>query len=43
MQMLKSWRALLVREYLEHRMAFVYFPLGILVLFALSAASGLVV
>jgi ABC-2 type transport system permease protein len=42
MRMLKSWRALLVREYLEHRMAFVYFPVGILVLFALSAGSGLV-
>jgi ABC-2 type transport system permease protein len=41
MQMLKSWRALMVREYLEHRMPFVYFPLGILVLFAVSAASAL--
>ncbi len=41
MRQLKSWRALIGREYLEHRMAFVYFPLGILVLFALSAGSGL--
>lgn len=38
---LKSWRALLVREYLEHRIAFLYFPLGIVVLLALSAASAL--
>ncbi len=41
MRALKSWWALLVREYLEHRMAFVYFPLGIVVLMALSAVSGL--
>src|SRR3569623_776717 len=39
MYLLKSWRALLVREYLEHRMAFLYFPLGILGLLAISAAS----
>jgi ABC-2 type transport system permease protein len=38
---LKSWRALVVREYLEHRIPFLYFPLGILGLFALSAASSL--
>src|SRR3569623_492216 len=43
MYLLKSWRALLVREYLEHRMAFLYFPLGILGLLALSAASGFAV
>jgi ABC-2 type transport system permease protein len=43
MYALRSWRALLVREYLEHRIAFVYFPLGILGLMALSAASGFAV
>ena len=43
MYLLKSWRALLVREYLEHRMAFLYFPLGILGLLTLSAASGFAV
>jgi len=43
MYVLKSWRALLVREYLEHRMAFLYFPLGILGLLTLSAASGFAV
>ena len=43
MYVIKSWRALLVREYLEHRMAFLYFPLGILGLLALSAASGFAV
>ena len=41
MHRLKSWRALLVREFIEHRIAFLYFPLGILGLFALSTASGL--
>ncbi|MEO6012621.1 MAG: hypothetical protein ABIQ30_03420 [Devosia sp.] len=41
MHTLTSWRALFVREYLEHRMAFVYFPLGIVVLLALSALSAL--
>lgn len=43
MYLIKSWRAMLVREYLEHRMAFLYFPLGILGLIALSAASGFAV
>jgi len=43
MYLLRSWRALLVREYLEHRMAFLYFPLGILGLLTLSAASGFAV
>jgi ABC-2 type transport system permease protein len=41
MTMIRSWAALLNREYLEHRMAFLYFPLGILVLLTLAAASGL--
>ncbi|HEX4298404.1 MAG TPA: hypothetical protein VHZ56_10310 [Devosia sp.] len=38
--MLRSWRALFVREYLEHRIAFLYFPGGIIVLLALSALSA---
>jgi ABC-2 type transport system permease protein len=42
MSWLKAWRGLFVREYLEHRTAFVWFPLGILVLLSLSAVSGLV-
>ena len=41
MRTLKSWWALIVREYREHRVPFLYFPLGILGLFALSAASSL--
>jgi ABC-2 type transport system permease protein len=41
MSWLKVWRGLFVREYLEHRMAFVWFPLGILVLFGISAISSL--
>lgn len=41
MTALTSWRALLVREYLEHRIAFLWAPLGILVLLALSGASAL--
>ncbi|HWA20544.1 MAG TPA: ABC-2 transporter permease [Devosia sp.] len=41
MKTIRSWTALLNREYLEHRMAFIYFPIGILVLLAFSAASGL--
>jgi ABC-2 type transport system permease protein len=40
MYLLRSWRALVVREYLEHRVPFLYFPLGILGLFALSALGG---
>src|SRR5690606_36017498 len=41
MTALTSWRALLVREYLEHRVAFLWAPLGILVLLALSGAPAL--
>lgn len=40
MNTLRSWRALFVREYLEHRIAFFYFPLGIVVILLLSAASA---
>ncbi len=42
MRTLRSWRALLVREFIEHRMAFLYFPLGILavLLVAFAAAFG---
>ncbi len=41
MTALTSWRALLVREYLEHRISFLWAPLGILVLLALSGISAL--
>ena len=41
MHTLKSWAALVRREFIEHRIPFLYFPLGILGLFALSTASGL--
>ena len=41
MRWLRSWRALLVREYLEHRIAFLYSPAGILVLLTISSLSGL--
>jgi ABC-2 type transport system permease protein len=41
MSMLTSWRALLVREYREHRIAFFYFPAGIMALLALAALSAL--
>jgi ABC-2 type transport system permease protein len=41
MQLLRSWRALLVREYLEHRMSFIWVPLGILVLLTVAAVSAL--
>jgi ABC-2 type transport system permease protein len=41
MNTLKSWRALFVREYLEHRIAFFWFPLGIVALLALSGISAL--
>ena len=40
MTAIKSWRALLVREYLEHRMSFFYFPLGIVGLLLLSGVSA---
>jgi ABC-2 type transport system permease protein len=36
-----SWRALFVREYLEHRMAFQWAPIGILVLLAISGLSAI--
>ena len=36
-----SWRALFVREYLEHRVAFQWAPLGILVLLAVSGLSAI--
>ena len=36
-----SWRALLVREYREHRVAFLYVPAGILVVLALASAASL--
>jgi ABC-2 type transport system permease protein len=38
---LTSWRALFVREYLEHRMAFQWAPIGIVVLLALSGLSAI--
>jgi len=41
MSMLRSWGALLIREYREHRMAFLYFPAGILLLLTISSVSGL--
>lgn len=36
-----SWRALFVREYLEHRMAFLWAPVGIVGLLALAALSAI--
>lgn len=41
MKTLRSWRALLVREYLEHRIAFQWVPLGILALLTIAALSAL--
>lgn len=41
MHTIRSWRALFVREYLEHRIAFLWFPLGIVALLAISAVSAL--
>ena len=41
MNRLKTWTALLNREYLEHRIAFLYFPVGILALLILAAVSAL--
>ncbi|MEP7241046.1 MAG: hypothetical protein ABI697_09190 [Devosia sp.] len=41
MMMLRSWGALLRREYLEHRVAFLYFPLGVMGILLLAALSGL--
>ncbi len=39
---MKSWIALLKREYLEHRGAFLWLPLGLLALFTLAGLSALV-
>ena len=36
-----SWRALFVREYLEHRMAFQWFPIGIVTLLAVAGLSSI--
>ena len=41
MTIFTSWRALFVREYLEHRMAFQWAPIGIVALLALSALSAI--
>lgn len=41
MTMLSSWRALFVREYLEHRVAFQWVPLGIVALLGLAGLSAL--
>jgi ABC-2 type transport system permease protein len=41
MNTLKSWRALFIREYLEHRIAFLWFPIGIVALLAISGVSAL--
>ena len=41
MTTLTSWRALFVREYLEHRMAFLWAPIGIVGLLTLAALSSI--
>lgn len=41
MNTVRSWRALMTREFLEHRMPFLYFPLGIVALLILSGLSAL--
>lgn len=41
MNTLKSWRALMSREFIEHRIPFLYFPLGIVALLVLSGISAL--
>jgi ABC-2 type transport system permease protein len=41
MNLIRSWRALLLREFLEHRVAFQWVPLGILVLLAASGISAM--
>src|SRR5689334_8996170 len=41
MNQFKSWRALLTREFLEHRVSFLWAPLGILVLLAIAGISSL--
>lgn len=38
---LNSWRALLVREYREHRIAFLYVPIGILAVLVLASIASL--
>ena len=40
MRSIRSWWALVFREFIEHRIPFFYFPLGILALFTLSSGSG---
>jgi len=39
---MKAMVALIKREYLEHRGAFLYAPLGLLAIFTLAVASALV-
>jgi ABC-2 type transport system permease protein len=41
MTIFRSWRALFVREYLEHRVAFKWAPLGILTLLGISGLSAI--
>lgn len=41
MTAISSWRALFVREYLEHRMAFQWAPIGILTLLGISGLSAI--
>lgn len=41
MSQLKSWRALFVREFREHRISFLYVPTGIVVLLAMAAGAAL--
>jgi len=41
MSQLTSWRGLLRREYIEHRLSFIWVPLGILTLLALAGFSAL--
>lgn len=41
MTIFSSWRALFVREYLEHRMAFLWAPIGIVGLLVLAALSAI--
>ena len=43
MRSIRSWWALVFREFIEHRIPFFYFPLGILALFTLSSLSGIAV
>ena len=41
MTILRSWRALFVKEFIEHRMSFQWVPLGILALLTLAGLSAL--